>query len=150
MRKSSLYRDDSNNELVICGLIPLLILLFGYLPGSTQQPDFGVVNRPNTSRRLIGGRPADRSAGPTKLIDKLTKKSPGLIDVDMVGLVLNKESRRNEAEIPVNSIKKNRVVHTKFIEHFCLFVCPFFNLSSSIKPNIIVKLNLSSHLKLVE
>lgn len=47
-----------------------------------------VVNRPAVDRRLIDGRPADRPTGPMKIVDRPNKKRRGLLDVNLVDLVL--------------------------------------------------------------
>lgn len=48
-----------------------------------------VVNRPTVNRGLIDDRPADRSTGPTKIVDRPNKKWRGLLDVNLVDLVLS-------------------------------------------------------------
>ncbi len=63
-----------------------------------------MVNRPTTNRRLIDGRPADRPTGPTKFDSQTDRKRPGLLDVDLVDLVLSKPIRRNMTGI--SQVKK--------------------------------------------
>ena len=47
-----------------------------------------VVNRPAVNRRLIDGPPGDRPTGLTKINRQTDQKRSGLLDVDLVDLVL--------------------------------------------------------------
>ena len=70
-------------------------MISGYCDGMSS-----VVNRPTTNRRLIDGRPADRPTGPAKINRQTDQKIPSLLDVDLVGFDLGRQSWRDETEVP--------------------------------------------------
>ena len=113
---------------------------FGSGRGSRQS---SVVNRPTTNRRLIDGRPADRPTGSTRSSRQTDQKKSSLLDVDLVGFVWRRQSRRNMTEIPKSARKKNivciqnlfNIFFKSLIHQSTLHLC---------KPNVI---NLRFYLK---
>lgn len=59
--------------------------------GSWSLPSTPPVNRTTINRRLIDGRPADLLTGPAKINRQTDQKRPGLLDVDLIDLVLTYE-----------------------------------------------------------
>ena len=76
------------------------VVVISSLDKSAKEDTPSVVNRPSTNRRLIDGRPADRPTGSTKINRQTDQKIPSLLDVDLVGFDLGRQSRRDKTEVP--------------------------------------------------